>query len=451
MTDRATGASKNATRGRGPAGPLRVFVSYRRDDVPDATHRLVEHLEQRFGKQGVFLDVDRIPAGRPFAQVISEWVTECKVFLVIIGHNWPGTRNERGIPRIKGAGDFVRLEVEAALAAGVAVIPVLIEDAPVPAVEDLPESMAALPSLQAFKLTRDHWSIDVERLERTMEAIAGIPEAHSLGGRRRTRASLPAIAIVVAIVIAVVGSIAAAVALLVNPTTKPTAGTNVTKVGSPPSRQLAATTPATATKSTNSGGLRTSTSTSAPSSPATSSTESNGTTSPATGGAGSNRTISSATHGAGSNGTTTSINAANNASDGEAATATTSTSTRPTSVSAAATLSPEQVVSRYWDDIGTHPHRFGAAYGYFDAWYKQHRESRETFIGTHKKAKIKEVKFRGKTVSKSGSKATVQVLFLLTDDAMYGCWEWEGHYAMTYEGRWLINEAILEHIHRCGG
>jgi hypothetical protein len=438
MTDRATGASKNATRGRdrGPAGPLRVFVSYRRDDVPDATHRLVEHLEQRFGKQGVFLDVDRIPAGRPFAQVISEWVIECKVFLVIIGHNWPGTRNERGIPRIKGASDFVRLEVEAALAAGVAVIPVLIEDAPVPAVEDLPESMAALPSLQAFKLTRDHWAIDVERLERTMEAIAGIPEAHSPGGRRHPRAGLPAIAIVV--VIAVVGSIAAAVALLVNPTTKPTTGTNVTKVRSPPSRRLAATTPATTTKSTNSGGPRTSASTSASSSPATDS-------------AGSNGTISSATHGAGSNGTTTSINAANNTSDGEAATATTSPSTHPTSVSAAATLTPEQVVSRYWDDIGIHPHRFGAAYGYFDAWYKQHRESRATFIGTHKKAKIKEVKFRGKTVSKSGSKATVRVLFLLTDDAMYGCREWEGHYAMTYEGRWLINEAILEHIHRCGG
>ena len=39
---------------------VRVFVSYRRDDVPDATDRLVASLIRLFGEDRVSLDVDSV-------------------------------------------------------------------------------------------------------------------------------------------------------------------------------------------------------------------------------------------------------------------------------------------------------------------------------------------------------------------------------------------------------
>jgi hypothetical protein len=52
---------------------LRVFVSYRRDDVPDATDRLTEDLRERFGRENVFIDIDSIEIGADFADVIADW------------------------------------------------------------------------------------------------------------------------------------------------------------------------------------------------------------------------------------------------------------------------------------------------------------------------------------------------------------------------------------------
>jgi hypothetical protein len=151
-----------------------VFVSYRREDVPDAAHWIVRELEHRYGKGNVFLDVDKISPGRPYATVIAEWVEQADVFVAVIGPGWLGAETA-GVRRIKRPEDFIRREVEIAVQAGKPVIPLLFENAAVPEVEDLPESLASLPDVQALHVTREHFDADVARLEHAIDEIVGQP------------------------------------------------------------------------------------------------------------------------------------------------------------------------------------------------------------------------------------------------------------------------------------
>jgi TIR domain len=150
-----------------------VFVSYRRDDVPDATDRLVEALKNRFGDDHVFIDIDNIEIGADFQDVIGDWVSRCDVLLAVIGHNWQARRAE-GTPRIQDPDDYVRLEIEAALRRKVRVVPVLIHGAAMPTRNDLPESLVPLLRRNAKTLSRDHWRIDVDEL---VAAIGQIKES----------------------------------------------------------------------------------------------------------------------------------------------------------------------------------------------------------------------------------------------------------------------------------
>ena len=61
---------------------VRVFVSYRRDDVPDAADRLTRSLIDGLGKDQVFLDVDSIEIGARFADIVGKWVGRCDVLPV---------------------------------------------------------------------------------------------------------------------------------------------------------------------------------------------------------------------------------------------------------------------------------------------------------------------------------------------------------------------------------
>jgi hypothetical protein len=78
------------------------------------------------------MDVDTIEPGVDFAEEISRAVATCKVLLAIIGPNWLTVTDERGRRRLDDPDDIVRLEIEAALARDVRVIPILFEGAVAP-------------------------------------------------------------------------------------------------------------------------------------------------------------------------------------------------------------------------------------------------------------------------------------------------------------------------------
>ena len=121
-----------------------VFVSYRREDSRHQAGRLYDRLVAHFGPEQVFKDVDSIPLGLDFREVLTERVAGCDVFIAVIGDAWLSIAKKGGKRRLDDPGDFVRIEIEAALSRQIPVIPVLVGEAPVPPAEELPESLRGL-------------------------------------------------------------------------------------------------------------------------------------------------------------------------------------------------------------------------------------------------------------------------------------------------------------------
>jgi TIR domain/Protein kinase domain len=157
----------------------KVFISYRREDSLHQAGRLYDRLVARFGRRRVFKDVDSIPLGLDFRRVLSERVGECDVLLVLIGDHRLTASGPGGGRRIDDPGDFVRVEIEAALARGIPAIPLLVGIAPMPGPEALPPSLASLAYRNAMAIRPDpDFHRDADRLIDVCDAIA---YAHSRG------------------------------------------------------------------------------------------------------------------------------------------------------------------------------------------------------------------------------------------------------------------------------
>jgi hypothetical protein len=140
----------------------KIFLNYRRADSEAWADRLFERLVKRFSRSHVFMDIDgNIPVGLPWAEWLDRHVAGCDLMLVLIGRTWVANFQERG-----DEPDYVRLEIESALARQIPVVPVLLGDTPLPSAAELPESMRALPGLEAARLQRLSFDADAEALLR---------------------------------------------------------------------------------------------------------------------------------------------------------------------------------------------------------------------------------------------------------------------------------------------
>ena len=153
-----------------------IFLSYRRQDSQSATGRLADDLEARFGDERVFRDRE-IAAGDDFVEAIRRSVESSTVVLVVVGPHWLAATDAQGHRRLDDPSDFVRLEIELALAAGVAVVPVLVEGARMPSEAELPNSIAAFARCQAVELFDQRWRFDVETLIGSLQTRFGIDTA----------------------------------------------------------------------------------------------------------------------------------------------------------------------------------------------------------------------------------------------------------------------------------
>jgi TIR domain len=155
----------------GTAGGGGVFVSYRREESGYAAGRLADRLIDRFGVEQVFIDVETIEPGADFAEAISRAVDACLVLVAVIGPGWLAAADEQGGRRLDDPDDLVRLEIGAALARQVRVIPVLVEGAVMPRRTDLPDSLAALARRNAFRIRHESFRDDAGRLVSAIERV----------------------------------------------------------------------------------------------------------------------------------------------------------------------------------------------------------------------------------------------------------------------------------------
>lgn len=144
-----------------------VFISYRRDDQAGFAGRLGDALTSAFGEENVFRDIEDIHPGEDFVAAIERNLATVDVVLVMIGPAWL-TASRNGVRRLDEPDDFVRREIEAALASGKAVLPVLVGSASMPEEKALPPTIAALARRQSFVLSDTGWTSDVARLVETI-------------------------------------------------------------------------------------------------------------------------------------------------------------------------------------------------------------------------------------------------------------------------------------------
>ena len=120
-----------------------IAISYRRQDSNPVAGRLYDRLQAEFGKGNVFMDFDSIPYGVDFREHIKQTLQRAKVVVAIIGSDWSGGR-EPTVRRIDDPADFVRLEIASALENGIPIIPVLVNNTPMPEAKSLPAELEGL-------------------------------------------------------------------------------------------------------------------------------------------------------------------------------------------------------------------------------------------------------------------------------------------------------------------
>lgn len=166
-----------------------IFIGYRRDDTADVAGRIFDALESRFGRDRIFKDVDNLRPGADFGDYIKTILPRCRVALILIGPHWVNAEDENGRRRLDDPHDWVRIEIEIALAAdNLDVVPVLINGARMPRAEDLPPSLHPLLRRHAATIRRDpDFRDDLERLATALRASVrtGLLDLGALGGDRR--------------------------------------------------------------------------------------------------------------------------------------------------------------------------------------------------------------------------------------------------------------------------
>jgi TIR domain/PASTA domain len=153
-----------------------IFISYRREDSAGHAGRLSDRLATTFGRDRVFMDVEAIEAGVDFVEAIERAVASCDVLLAVIGREWLGSKDESGRRRLDQPGDFIRIEIAAALDRNVRVVPVLVRGGAMPDADALPQELRRLTRRQAVELRDTRWDADVEHLVATLQrALASTP------------------------------------------------------------------------------------------------------------------------------------------------------------------------------------------------------------------------------------------------------------------------------------
>jgi TolA-binding protein len=146
-----------------------IFISYRREDAVAHSGRLADRLSAHFGKSAVFIDVDGIPPGDDFVDVLTSKVAACDTLIAVIGKNWLQVTDEHGRRRLDDPDDLVVVEIRAALERKIRVIPVLVGGAAMPRALELPDTIRSLARRNAFHVSDTNFHSSADQLIETLE------------------------------------------------------------------------------------------------------------------------------------------------------------------------------------------------------------------------------------------------------------------------------------------
>ena len=136
----------------------KIFVSYRRSDASGYAGRLFDRLSAHFGEKNIFMDVEDLDLGVDFHEALEKAVSACDLLIALIGRQWLNIKDEKGQRRLDDPGDFVRIEIAAALNRDIRVIPILVQDARMPETSDLPEVLQRLTRFNGMEIRHERFN-----------------------------------------------------------------------------------------------------------------------------------------------------------------------------------------------------------------------------------------------------------------------------------------------------
>ncbi len=169
-----------------------VFINYRVADNPLGAAGIHDGLVRLFGNDMVFRDCVSLEAGSLYPRRIWSALEGADVVVAVIGPRWLATAGDAsGVRLIDRPRDWVRRELAWAFRHGTRVLPVLLKDTPddarLPGVAELPESIRELALIQAFSFSPRRFGADLDQLAGILLKLAPCLGAVAL----RAATSLP--------------------------------------------------------------------------------------------------------------------------------------------------------------------------------------------------------------------------------------------------------------------
>ncbi|HMW22777.1 MAG TPA: toll/interleukin-1 receptor domain-containing protein [Burkholderiaceae bacterium] len=143
-----------------------IFINHRHADAL-WVGRLVDALTPLFGADGLYVDRQLEPGDR-WPDELEDALQRCDALIAVIGEGWARMADAQGRRRLDDPRDWVRREIETALARGVLIVPVFLDGCAVPAEAELPASLQPLCQRQGQALRTSDWEHDLQLLAGTL-------------------------------------------------------------------------------------------------------------------------------------------------------------------------------------------------------------------------------------------------------------------------------------------
>lgn len=142
----------------------KVFLSYRILESAHVVREISRRMAERLGRENVFRDDDSIQLGMLYSNDIRRALERCDLVVAVIGHFWLEGTGDDGSRWLDDHQDWVRMELRTAFEQRIPVIPVLLDETPLPPLDRLPADIRKLGHLQYWRIHRRTVDSDIEGL-----------------------------------------------------------------------------------------------------------------------------------------------------------------------------------------------------------------------------------------------------------------------------------------------
>lgn len=149
----------------------RIFINYRRKQNQSEAELLAALLTRSFGKRGVFIDKSGLDGGDQWVQSLERQIDASSAMLVIIGPGWAAATDSQQRRRLDDPDDFVRFEIARAFSRRIPVLPVLLDEAEVPGVAELPRNLLPLLQVHAVDFRANSREADAQRIVQRLRSL----------------------------------------------------------------------------------------------------------------------------------------------------------------------------------------------------------------------------------------------------------------------------------------